>query len=94
MIKVHVTPAILHEALRRTPSHKAAGPDGVPGLVLKHMPHAFHETLDILFQALAETGITPPTWLQSHITLLHKKGIRHYWTTTGPSHLPTRYTNF
>ena len=64
----------MQEALRRTPNHKAAGPDGVPGLVLKHMPPAFHEALHLLFQALAETGITPPTWLQSHTILLYKKG--------------------
>ena len=38
------------------------------------MPPAFHEALHLLFQALAETGITPPTWLQSHTILLYKKG--------------------
>ncbi len=53
MIAGHITPAILHEVLRRTPNHKAAGPDGVPGLVLKHMPQKFHETLHLLFQAFA-----------------------------------------
>ncbi len=30
MIAGHITPAIMHEALRRTPNHKAAGPNGVP----------------------------------------------------------------
>ncbi len=38
------------------------------------MPPAFHEALHFLFQALAETGITPPTWLRSHTILLYKKG--------------------
>ncbi len=37
------------------------------------MPQAFHEKLHLLFQALAETGMTPPTWLQSHTILLYKK---------------------
>jgi len=75
MIAGHITPpAIMHEALRRTPNHKAAGPYGVLGLVLKHMPPEFHETLHLLFHALAETGIIPPTWLQSHTTLLYIKG--------------------
>jgi hypothetical protein len=73
MIAGHITPDILHEALRRTPNHKAAEPDGVPGLVLKHMPWEFHEALHLLFQALAETGITPPTWRQSHTIVLYKK---------------------
>ncbi len=49
MIAGHITPAIMHEALRRTPNHKAAGPDGVQELVMKHMPHAFHEALHLLF---------------------------------------------
>ena len=56
-----ITPAIFQEALRRTPSHKAAGTDGVPGVVLKHMPHAFHETIHLLFQTMAIIGITPPS---------------------------------
>ncbi len=57
------TPAIFPEALRRIPNHKAAGPNGVPGLVLKHMPPAFHEAIHLLFQTLAITEIIPPSWL-------------------------------
>ncbi len=68
-----ITLAFFHEALRRTPNHKAAGPDGVPGLVLKHMPPTFHEAIHLLFQAMPITGITPPTWLHSHTILLYKK---------------------
>ena len=60
--------------LRRTPNHKAAGQDGVPGLVLKHMPPVFHEDIHLLFQAVAITGISPPAWLQSNTILLYKKG--------------------
>jgi hypothetical protein len=63
MLIDQITPVIFHEALRRAPSHKVAGPDGVPGLVLKHMPPAFHEAINLLFQAIAITGMTPPTWL-------------------------------
>jgi len=74
LLSGQITPAILHEALRRTPNHKAAGPDWAPGLVLKHMPPQFHEALHLLFQALAITGITSPSWLQSHAILLYKKG--------------------
>jgi len=64
----------MHEALRRTPNHKAAGSDEVPGLVIKHMPPPFLETLHLLFRALDKTGITLPSWLQSHTILLYKKG--------------------
>jgi hypothetical protein len=52
MISECITPAILQKALRRTPNNKAAGPYGVPGLILKHMPSAFHEALQLLFQAM------------------------------------------
>jgi hypothetical protein len=63
MLIGQITPAIFQEALRRTPNHKAAGPDGVPELVLKHMPPEFHEAINLLFQAMVITGITPPSWL-------------------------------
>ena len=49
MLIDQITPTIFHEALRRTPNHKAAGPYGVPGLVLKHMPPTLHEALHLLF---------------------------------------------
>ena len=49
MMISQITPTIFHEALRRTPNHKVAGLDGVPGLVLKHMPPAFHEVVHLLF---------------------------------------------
>jgi hypothetical protein len=67
------THAIMQVALRRTPSQKAAGSDGVPGLILKHMPPAFHEALHLLFQSMAITRITPSSWLKSHTILLYKK---------------------
>ena len=63
----------MQEALRRTTNHKAAGLDGVPGMILKHMPPRFHEALQFLFQAMSITGITTPSWLHSHTILLHKK---------------------
>ena len=64
----------MQEALRRTPSRKAAGPDGVPGLVLKHIPPLFRETLHILFQSMDVKEIILPAWLKSHMILLCKKG--------------------
>ena len=49
MLIGQITPAIFHEALRRTPNHEAAGLDGIPGPVLKHMPPTFHEAIHLLF---------------------------------------------
>ena len=74
MISECLTQAIMQEALRRTTSHKAAGPDGVLGLILKHMPPTFHEALHILFQSMAITWITPPSWRKSKTILSYEKG--------------------
>jgi len=70
MISGCISPTILQEALRRTPNHKAAGPDGVLGMILKQLPQEFHEALQLLFQVLSITGITPPSWLNNHTILL------------------------
>jgi hypothetical protein len=64
----------MQEAFRPIPNHKAAGPDGVPGLVLENMPPPFHEALHHLFKALTMTGIISPFWLKIHNILLYKKG--------------------
>jgi hypothetical protein len=87
MIAGHVTPAIMRETLRRTPNHKAAGPDGVLGLVLKHMPHAFHEALHdstSFSKHWQKRGSHPQHGFRATPYSYKKKGIRHYWTTTCP----------
>ena len=73
MIIGKLTPAIFNEALRLLPSHKAPGPDNIPGVLIKHMPQAFHDTVFQLFQTMTITGITPPNWLHSNTILLYKK---------------------
>ncbi len=50
-----ITPAIMQETIRMNPSHKAAGPDGVPCFILKHMSLEIHEALYFLFQPMAIT---------------------------------------
>jgi hypothetical protein len=40
-----ITLAIMQETIRHTPKHKAAGPDGVLGMILNHMPPVFYEAL-------------------------------------------------
>jgi hypothetical protein len=77
MIIGHITPAIFQEALHQLPNHKAPGPDNIPGILLKHMPKAFHNAIFKLFQAKAITCITPPNWLLSNTILLYKKNDPH-----------------
>jgi hypothetical protein len=76
MISGCITPSIMQEALRRTPNHKASGPDGVPGIIMNQMPSGLYEALQLLFQAMSITGITSPSWLHSQTILLYKKGDR------------------
>ena len=64
MISGCITLAIMQEASRHTSSHKVAGLDGLPGLILKHMFPTFHEALHLLFQSMAITGITSPSKLK------------------------------
>ena len=82
MISGCITPAIMQEALRRTPNHKAASPDGVPGMILKHMPLGFHEAFQLLFQAMSITGITPPHGSTAAPSSSTKRGTPPHWTTT------------
>jgi hypothetical protein len=73
MISGQISPAIMQETLCRSPNHEATGPNGVQGLVLKHMSPVFHEALLLPLQASAIAIITLPSWLKSHTILLYKK---------------------
>jgi hypothetical protein len=37
------------------------------------MPSGFHEALQLVFQAISISGITPPSWLHNHTILFYKK---------------------
>jgi hypothetical protein len=78
MISKGNTPAIMQEAFRRTPSYKTARPDGVPGLVFKHMLPSFRDAFHHLFQSMAITGITP-LMAKKHAILLYKREIPREW---------------
>ena len=69
----HLTQDVFEEALRRNPNYKAPGPDGIPGVILNNMPPTFLQATLMLFQLMAATGITPPSWLKTHTVLLYKK---------------------
>jgi hypothetical protein len=73
MVAGRIFPDIFQEAFRRTPNHKAVGPDGVPGLIRKHIPQEFQEAINLLLQAMAIAGITPLSWLKSHTIILNNK---------------------
>jgi hypothetical protein len=70
MIIDKLTPAVFNEALRLLPGHKAPCPDNIPRVLIKHMPHEFHDAIFQLFQTMTITCITPPNWLHSNTILL------------------------
>ena len=82
MLINQITPAIFQEALRRTPNHKAAGPDGVPGVVLKHMPLAFHEALHPPFKPWPLLGSPPLHGFRATPSSSIRRGTILGWTTT------------
>ena len=51
MVAGCITPSIMQEAFRRTPSHKAIGPDGVLGLVSSTCPliEGIHTSLVLIY---------------------------------------------
>ena len=49
MISKQTTLDIMQEIFHRAPNYKAAGPDGDPGLIFKHMPPSLNEALRLLF---------------------------------------------
>jgi len=81
MLAGYISQTILQEALRRSPNHKAAGPDRVSCIILKYMPPICHETNHFLFQILALTGLALLAWLHNHAILLYKKKIQSHRIT-------------
>jgi hypothetical protein len=71
-----VTAEELWAALRRMPSGRAPGPDGIPlELYRKYWP-ACGEILLALFNAVGAVGAVPRGFLGGAIVVLHKKGDR------------------
>ena len=55
-------------------NRRAAGPNGIPAEILKHLPQEYHNLLYDACCLYLETGQAPPSWKHSETILLHKKG--------------------
>jgi len=54
--------------------HKAAGPDGIKPIILKHLHLVIAPTLQMIFEKSYNSKQTPDDWKKAHITPIFKKG--------------------
>ena len=54
--------------------HKATGPDGTPGRLLKTCADELSGVFKILFQTSIDSGMVPDEWKSAHIVPVFKKG--------------------
>lgn len=66
----------LSSVLQHTPNHKSPGLDGLPFEVYKYLFDRFPVAKDLFLQILDDAfhGTIPPSWLQTRMVLLYKKG--------------------
>ena len=54
--------------------HKATGPDGIPGILLKLCAHEIVYSITLLFQTSLDQGTIPKDWKKAKIVPIFKKG--------------------
>ena len=69
-----ITKADYDQCVKECNGQKATGPDNVPGELIKHLPHEFHEAIYKVFNLMTRSKVTPTQWLQSQTVLIYKKG--------------------
>ena len=60
--------------LKQTNSSKAAGPDGIDGILLKNCAASLAKPLTIMFNTSYVSGIIPEEWKLALVVPVHKKG--------------------
>ncbi|MCP4460434.1 MAG: hypothetical protein GY816_20790, partial [Cytophagales bacterium] len=63
----------VYNILKSTNTSKAAGPDGVHGMVLKHCASSLAKPLTIMFNTAYVTGCIPSEWKLATVVPVHKK---------------------
>ena len=63
--------------LHKLKTNKAAGPDGIPNMILKTLANNIAPALSEIFQVSLNTGKLPKDWLSANVTCAFKKGDRH-----------------
>ena len=62
-------------------SDSAAGPDGIPVVLLKKCAAELRQPLHLLWSESFQTGIVPSFYKSAYVSSLYKKGQGH-WTIT------------
>ena len=73
-LQTYLTRETYDRCLSQLMNRRAAGPNGIPAELLKHMPPEYHNMLFDAFCLFLETGQAPPSWKHSETILLHKRG--------------------
>jgi len=73
---IQITPAEVYKELTTLDVNKAAGPDGIPTILLKMCADQLAVPLSHLFQKTLVTGKLPQDWKHAKITPIFKKGSR------------------
>ena len=76
MAKITVSRAGVLKLMANIREHKATGPDGIPGRLLKYCALELADTFTLLFQKSLEQGIVPKDWKKAKIVPIFKKGDR------------------
>ena len=71
---VHFTTKDVKEAINELSQNAAAGPDGIPAILLKKCRDQIAEPLEIIFKKSLKTGEIPKIWKMAHVIPLLKPG--------------------
>ena len=87
----HITISIngVAKLLHNLQVNKAAGPDGIPNMVLKTLADDIAPALAQIFQVSLDTGKLPQDWLAANVACAFKKGDRH----EAPNYRPISLTS-
>jgi hypothetical protein len=74
MDNINITERGVHKLLKNLKIHKATGPDGIPGRLLKELADELTPVYTLFYQASLGQGIVPQTWKQADVVPIFKKG--------------------
>ena len=74
MAEVHITEDDISEAIKTLPSNSAAGPDGVPSVLLIKCVNSIKKPLSLFWNNCLQNGVTPLPLKTGHIVPIFKNG--------------------
>ncbi len=74
---VKIDPSDVMTAIKEMPNHSAAGPDGIPSMLLKNCAKELSEPLSIFFQKSIDEGVMPPIFKSAAVVPIHKGGDKN-----------------